>query len=223
MTANSIRLYRFLSASAFKKSISSWSLRVGRIHELNDPFEWRFGLENVRPDAEQMAQDYLAHVVGKLSAQFGVFCFSASAEDPVLWSHYADKHTGVAIEVDYLLSTIHKVEYTDSRPTIDANRVNDPVYISNTAGVSVQKLVTTKSLGWSYEKEWRGYVNISECELRDGHYFKAIPSDFVTRVILGARCTLDSAEISSEISKHTTESIPVSKARYSIKKYTVEW
>jgi hypothetical protein len=69
-----------------------------------------------------------------------------------MWSHYADKHQGVCLEFDVLEDTtdvfrmLMPIHYTNIRQS--CNYVRDP-------NSYVRCFALTKSLDWSYEKEYR--------------------------------------------------------------------
>jgi len=96
-----IMLYRYLDADAAIKSIDSQSFKVGRIRDFNDPFEWRPGLIGYPPSGEAVAHTFMERYLNRIHNLHGILCFSGTFRQPVLWSHYADKHRGVAFEVEY--------------------------------------------------------------------------------------------------------------------------
>ncbi|MGE9268429.1 MAG: DUF2971 domain-containing protein [Verrucomicrobiales bacterium] len=187
----SILLYRFLDASAALKTIESRKLKVGRILEFNDPFEWRPGITNTIPAGQMVVESVMDRFVSDMNSKIGIICMSSSAKEPVLWSHYADNHHGVALEFDYLTEKgdLSEVRYSDKRPIIDANRLHDETHLRET----LKPMIDQKSTGWSYEKEYRVHVNLQDCDIANGLYFKAIPDGFLTRVILGYRCPLEAS------------------------------
>ena len=52
-------------------------------------------------------------------------------------------------------------------------------------------MIFQKASSWSYEREYRVHIDLNECEISGGQYFRDIPNDFLKRVILGYRCTLE--------------------------------
>lgn len=93
---------------------------------------------------------------------FGISCFSAKADNFLMWSHYAQEHHGVCMEFDFtreiqmvrqrgfsLLNSymlnMRKVVYTDSTAVVNLTSISrdkfSPVY--------------HKSRNWEYEEEYR--------------------------------------------------------------------
>ena len=122
-TNQNIILYRFLDAEAAVKTIKSGKLKVGRINDFNDPFEWLPGIAGVVKGKEDIAVAVIDDFRNILNGRFGIICMSDTMSDPVLWSHYADEHQGLAFEFEYDNTTGEaiKVAYSNDRPIIDAN------------------------------------------------------------------------------------------------------
>lgn len=82
----------------------------------------------------------------------GVMSMSEIPDSLLLWAHYAANHTGVCLEYEvtdncggYLMPVTYSTQY--------------PVLSIYDFGVNVTKsvdsILTTKSMEWAYEKEWR--------------------------------------------------------------------
>lgn len=149
--SEAIRLYRYLPAEAVIKSIETCSLRVGRPKEFNDPFEWRLGignLEQLTPTKIEDEKHYNEELLNWMNETYGVLCCSSVLDEPILWSHYADSHRGLVIElkrvaefveVNYNMTDLPKV------PTDSKHREKRLEVFEN--------LLKQKSPSWSYEKE----------------------------------------------------------------------
>lgn len=82
----------------------------------------------------------------------GVCCFSEVNNDLLMWGHYSDSFKGFCLEFRTAyepFSKLHKVNYLDTFPTINTFRLfsKEPSF--------VKELYCSKSIRWSYEKEWR--------------------------------------------------------------------
>lgn len=94
-----------------------------------------------------------------LPKMIGVLCLSRSGKHPLMWSHYADSHSGALLEFDEGHETFRRrrssvdefgflrtVRYSDTRPTLGADDTEED---------SFANLALTKALEWAYEQEVR--------------------------------------------------------------------
>jgi hypothetical protein len=95
-----------------------------------------------------------------------ILCLTESPDNPVMWTHYADTHRGIVIrlrdypEFDSPYRTAKPVNYVANTPRlVDEEFLSD--MLSGRASFNVKelldRLVYTKSVDWSYEREWRIY------------------------------------------------------------------
>lgn len=217
-------LYRFLDERGAIETIKSKSFRIGRIPTLNDPFEFRPGIIDIEDINEEEAQAWIDTMLNEFDSIYGITCFSETLHEPVLWSHYADKHKGMAFEVDYLLEpvTIKKVRYTKKRVCIDSKLMNERENFKKLFTPKFKELVYRKSNGWKYEREWRGFVSFEDCKEEDGHFSKEIPDDFLLRVILGHRCEKTEEEVRELLDQSGFDYVKVSRAKLCNKTYKVK-
>lgn len=92
-------------------------------------------------------------------SDFGVSCFTHDGTHPLMWSHYANRHTGYVVK--YRLNQMElaqngtpttlsrDVEYTAKLPTICLSEA------LLTPHQSLERLLCTKSTYWAYENEIR--------------------------------------------------------------------
>lgn len=104
-----VRLYRFLNAEFGLRSLVDKRLRVGRIEELNDDFEFIGVATDIRE--ERIA---LRNTRKQLSANNGVLCMSKGWESTLMWAHYGDSHKGMALGFDVPADLYPAVEHTTS-------------------------------------------------------------------------------------------------------------
>lgn len=94
-------------------------------------------------------------------------CFSESIQSVLMWSHYADSHTGFALEYDFR-PTQNAIKNAALLPVIyEEERLDASLYLGwvflKFLGVPVSnpditahfKIALHKSVLWEYEKEWR--------------------------------------------------------------------
>ncbi len=220
---NSILLYRYLDANAALKSIEARRFKVGRVKNFNDPFEWRMGFTGIALGKETQADACCDHIRDGLDFKFGVICFSDTVAEPVLWSHYADKHRGVAFEVECLNEPekLVKIQYSNDRPVIDPNRFNDADSGEGYMRRKVELMICQKSAGWAYEREYRQWIDLARCETEGELYFLRIPDDFLMRVILGFVCPLEEGYIQKALEKVGLKNAKVVRARRDQETYRI--
>jgi hypothetical protein len=222
--SESILLYRFLSAEAAIKTIEMRSFRVGRLLELNDPYEWLPGIDGIIPEALGFTNRCRDNYLKDMNEDFGMISFSETVSDAVLWSHYADSHRGIAIEVDHLVNKqLHKVTYSQIRPTVPVHFINQQEQYDEQMRGILLKSVMQKSLSWSYEKGYRVLEDLMSCQVAQGMYFLKIPENFITRVIIGARSTVSPNYVRRTLEINGLTNVQVVKARRSIKTYDIEF
>lgn len=219
----SILLYRYLDAAAALKTIESRSFKVGRLRDFNDPFEWRMGITGIIPEGEVIAHTCMEGFIDDVNRWMGIIRFSDTIADPVLWSHYASKHQGVAFEVSHILNPelLVKMEYTNERPIFDANRLHDPAGIKEYAMPLLNKLLRQKSTGWAYEREYRVSLDLKSCDISSGHYFKQIPDNFLKRVILGYKCPLEELYVLKALETSGLKEVKIIRAKMCLETYSI--
>ena len=88
----------------------------------------------------------------------GVSCFSESYDSLLMWAHYAHNHRGICVEYNLhlfnekLFYTPVPVIYSNERPCLTSLDLKHPEKESLDLFITG---LTTKSVEWSYEKEWR--------------------------------------------------------------------
>lgn len=218
------RLYRFMAAKWAKKSIETRELRVGRLNELNDPFEFVPGIEGLRDDAPiDYIREQLWKIQSSLNSKMGLLSFSSTCREPTLWSHYAESHKGIALGFDITLNAnLDEVKYPDppKRPTIHPRNPNYDDWMKCVIGT-----LTTKALGWKAEAEYRTPQHFTWCrQSESGDYFVSINDNtrVLVEVILGCRCTVNKAEIEQVLKQSGFDQVRIICAKLSIDKFEVE-
>lgn len=189
-----MRLYRFMSASNGLLSIRDRRLRVGRIEELNDDFEFIGVALDLKE--ERVA---LRETRKQLSRANGVICMSKTWESPLMWAHYGDSHKGIALGFDVPESTFQEVEYVPERPTLESMGLRG---VGDLTEVQMARLIKLKAKGWEYEQEHRAFVGLREPVTIDGkvHYFLNFGPELVLReVIVGSRFAIQRQDVVSVI------------------------
>ncbi len=190
-----VRLYRYFPAKWALRTLETGELRVSRLAELNDPFEFRPALAFINPAfPHEVVDEFLGFLVRDFNPRIGIVCFAEAIADPVLWSHYADAHRGIALGFDICKDdTLWPMAYPEERPTFDVK--NFPTMTTEEAIRMVHGILAANAPSWRYEREHRVFVDLASSRLADGHYFHRIPPHCLVQVVLGIACPVKEPEV----------------------------
>jgi hypothetical protein len=199
-----MRVFHFLPAVHALEDIEKKRIRISEIDQLNDPFElWCVSQQDKRIRVE------LSNYKKEMCHRSGLICFCAHWHNPLLWSHYADKHRGMCLGFDVDDSGLKTVNYVEERSDLKMPPTEE----------NADELLFTKYRDWQYEEEWRKWFPLDKRE--DGHYF--YPFDRLVQlreVIAGPLCTESKDNIDQAL-KEYPEAISVIKARLAFKTFQV--
>jgi len=173
-----MRAFHFLSKSHALLALENQRLKVSTINELNDPFEL------LACDlGEQATRQGFRAWKNQTAKNTGLLCFSRDWKNPLLWSHYADRHRGVALQFELHGEVAVPVRYAKRRIRLDSTRIMANGGFSEDLAM---KIATTKSEHWSYEEEIRVAVSLKDCD-RDGQlYFERLSKAVrITGLVVG--------------------------------------
>lgn len=187
-----MRLYYFTGAQFAISSIALRRLKVSRFADLNDPFELLavdIGERDLRAPI-RAARD-------RLNDASGLLCFSRAWRNPLLWGHYAEKHTGICLGFDVSDYRAEKVIYASKPMKISIDSMTgEPKFTK----ANINRLKRTKFADWKYEDEVRLFLFLDEATEESGLYFFPFCADLVLReVILGPRCAMPIADCISDL------------------------
>jgi hypothetical protein len=143
----------------------------------------------------------IKEIYRRLDENFGILSLSETPTSPLMWSHYSDGGRGFLIEFDAQhawfwgkkeerdsFRHLRKIEYLERTPH----------YL---LGTPDQAALYTKSIEWSYEKEWRIIRNFNDAAIKCGrdNYDKdvmlfAVPASSIKSVVVGYKATRKSVE-----------------------------
>ncbi|MFA5136009.1 MAG: DUF2971 domain-containing protein [Patescibacteria group bacterium] len=177
--ANKQIYYHFLSSQNAIHDLERKMIRVSTIDSLNDPFELLPYLRHMRNKEYGRYMD----IRNRVSKIYGLLCFSTKTTEPLLWSHYANKHKGVALGFELLNSDVFEVDY-DPNPIRRQIVLTQDLFRNKSMFLDLAKIKYEK---WKYEQESRMIVKLDECVNIDGHYFMEFNNRLIVRQIkLGA-------------------------------------
>ncbi|SMC83749.1 DUF2971 domain-containing protein [Polynucleobacter kasalickyi] len=142
-----MRIYNFTSFPHAISNLKNKRLKISRFNELNDPFELLAAdLLDIRH------REAFTRFKKQLNEKAGIVCFSGAWGNPLIWGHYAKRHTGIALGFDVSDEMLLKVHYTASRPKIEFDQTKRKVVDGSKV---VDQLIRTKFIDWKYEDEYR--------------------------------------------------------------------
>jgi Protein of unknown function (DUF2971) len=149
------RAYHLTSVTHALSNLQHRRLKIATFDDLNDPFElWAIAQPN------PTLRHGLRRWKEQISRAYSVLCFSKTWDNPVLWSHYADRHRGIALGFDINSDIVKEVTYTERRPPF-----------RETDESTLHTLLYTKHRDWHYENEVRVYARLEERDVATALYF----------------------------------------------------
>lgn len=140
-----------------------------------------------------------------------IACFAEKYDNILMWSHYADSNKGFCLEYDttQIKKTLYPILYQKNTKFLNKilKEFNDRNYNKNTIQAFC---VTTKYIGWQYEKEWR-YIGDPNME-----YFPLKP----TGIYLGTNITTEHYADLCELAKE--KKINIKQMQPAIGKYKLK-
>ena len=208
-----MRVYHFLPEKEALNDLSRKRIKLSSLEDMNDPFEL-LALALKKQEHRKALQGFKT----KIGRRWGAICLTRSWDNPMLWSHYADKHRGICLGFDVPDRKVVPVTHNARRLEVDLDRALAKPGRDETLGL---RLMTTKFEGWEYEDEVRLFVALSESDLETGMYFYDFGKDVVLReIILGARSTLKQPAIAKLVAG-TKPAPKVIKAKLAFDTFTV--
>jgi hypothetical protein len=170
--------YHFIEAEHAIEDIENGRIKVTRVSEANDPFE--FEAYNVNMPHVRSA---IRTIKAEMDANLSLLCFSKNWASAALWAHYARKHTGICLGFWAKRDTLLDVIYCKDR--VDGG-FNGQVVLSPKMR---ELLVTVKAKVWEYEGEIRRCVSLDETvEAKGKRFFRFDDTLKLSEVILGEKC-----------------------------------
>lgn len=133
------------------------------------------------------------------SKEARIFCVAETNDNLLMWSHYAQNHSGIVIKIRCIpkgkgspLCAGVKVKYQDSIPNITADSVVkmlmclDDLEFNSWLEDLYDSWFFTKSTCWSYEKEWRVFGFSKSLKYQGFDLYKFSPEE-IGAVYLGCR------------------------------------
>jgi hypothetical protein len=182
-----MRLYKFCPSKFGMENLKKRRLKISIFDKLNDPFELNPYRIESREDRLLWEKAMRDTANGK-----GLICFSDRWSNPVIWSHYAENHTGMCLGFDVCDTDCFKVAYKSKKTKLPP--ISTIVKDRNTA--FIEEALLTKYSHWRYEHEWRMFLSIGTPPDSNGNYFEPFGEKIKLReVIVGHSCEINIDEL----------------------------
>jgi len=187
-------LYKFLNAEFGLKTIQERRIKLTRIMEANDPFEF-LGLAV----SNKEGRAYLNKRRKELHSASALLCLSADWRHPLMWAHYGDGHKGICLGFKANTDSFRPVTYLTRRMELsDIGKSYADEIDTNDIG----NLLYSKFDGWAYEQEYRALLTL-ETDYLDkpsGNYLMPFNENLILkRVIVGHKSHVTRRKISNAL------------------------
>ena len=208
-----IRLYNLSKAEHALSNLENSRIKISTFNDLNDPFEL-LAANFKESRSRKIFRDWKSTTNEKT----GIICFSGDWSEPVMWSHYAEKHKGICLGFNVNRDIVQKIDYQSERLLIELDSDTNPEHLPNELKDS---LLCTKSSGWSYEEEHRIFLELNS-DLKIGDlYFREFDDDIeLAEVILGPLCEKPISKIRSLVASKYPKAV-VFQARLAFQSFKV--
>jgi hypothetical protein len=148
------KLYRYVRFDVHSLSILiEKKIWFPSAESLNDPFEFDFYCPDMHINGIPIDRTSFEEAKRAMN-QMGVLSLSEINNNILMWSHYSDSHKGFCIEFERTDSN----EFGNSDHCVPVNYDENlleikPLELADSKIVT--KILTKKSVLWTYEKEWR--------------------------------------------------------------------
>jgi hypothetical protein len=161
-------IFKYGTLEHLENTLIKNSLGFSIASKLNDPFENAhiFQINRInRGEGDPSSKKYrdLIESKNEFLNKAKISCFSRTPYEPLMWSHYSDKHYGICYCFDKnqltpykLCSSYQDIIYSSHLPKIyyEEDKSSDEHLKQE-----LNRVLMTKSLNWSYEKEFRILLN----------------------------------------------------------------
>lgn len=187
-----MKVYHFLPEKFALNNLKHRRVKISLLNELNDPFELV---------AANYSKKEQRQIWGKWRDQqikcWGLVCFSKTWKNPVLWSHYGDRHRGMCLGFNIPDEHLIQVTYTKNRLEIDIERLFAEGKLTKDHMI---KLFRTKFIDWKYEREARVYARLKSKDPETGLYFHSFDDQMeLTHVYAGPMSQITESKIRANL------------------------
>ena len=208
-----MRVHHLINIEHGLDNLKRQRIKVSRFSELNDPFELlAIDIRNKDLRAGIRARKTL------VNNKEGLISFSKEWRNPVLWSHYGDKHRGICLSFEIPGNRLTEVQYKVGLQKLNISSKETTQHVINKA---LDELRYTKFKDWEYEKEYRLFVKLALAKKQGEYHFIPFSDQLrLVEVILGPSCTTPADQIKDIVGSYE-DKVWVSRSRIAFSKFGV--
>ncbi len=208
-----MRVYYLTGAQFALSNLALRRIKISRFSDLNDPFE----LLGVDLNDKDRRAAFRA-TKEEINESKGLICFSRAWSNPLMWGHYAERHTGICLGFDVPDELLAPVIYAKSLLKIEINKKTSKPKLTEEV---MNKLLRTKFFDWKYEDEMRLFVELDHDTIESGKYFYSFSEELRLReVIIGPLCELPIEGVRNIVADFNP-AVKVIKSRIAFTKFEV--
>lgn len=211
-----MKIFKYMSTKAYnkieeinllKKIFENKTLRFSSPLLFNDPFEFSFPVKYLNVSESEDLNELINNsstfnqntlhdsALDNILKDVGVLCLSANYDNILMWSHYADNHKGIVLELDVnhdffknedtknILFPLTKVSYQNERS----------IFKNFEECIESGEIYFTKHKSWEYEEEYRMPILFDESNNEDKYNIK-FPENLIKGVFIGVRTSIENIE-----------------------------
>jgi hypothetical protein len=162
-------------------------LHCARWDKLNDPMEACY---EVFSECESDGHIMDAKIINALN-NWRIAALGASNKNFLLWSHYADGHRGIAIEIDIPIDNrpfLEQVQYDWATTSFS--------HMDQIENSSMMHLLWYKKEEWTYEDEYRIIIQATNINSTEDYF--SLPNP-IKKIFIGARTKVKQVELLKKV------------------------
>ncbi|WP_454623442.1 DUF2971 domain-containing protein [Brucella anthropi] len=208
-----MRLYYFTDAAYGLENIVKRRIKIARISDLNDPFEF-LPLKLADTDARRG----MRKIKKFADTDFGIICFTENWEHPMMWSHYADRHRGLCLGFD--IGNSHPVIPVEYRPNLLRPKDLKLEHFDQLKITDLMRTWFVKYDAWQYETERRMIFQLDHEHREGALYFHLFGRSMrLAEVIVGAESDVTYEQVTTAIGG--LRNIQLTKARLAFTRFAI--
>lgn len=210
------------------RNLSKRQLAEHRREFMSEPPEAIWSVPSLRATNEQVVG-----VIRLMISNDGIFCSSANKDSLLMWSHYADHHRGVVLELrpgiekDSALLASRPVRYANERPLLYRSArdfIEKTLFMSieDSARAILETLIYTKSPAWAYEAEYRLAIPRFIPFGRSAEYLTIYPRELAA-IYFGCRMTAAQRGELKQVARSFNPDIRFHRGVLAKREYALDW